>query len=353
MQVASRIRHHPVLRRETAARAASAVTPVALTVFLGTVAAVAGILFSLAAVGSPDQRPGAGQLERVAYHTMSLQLALAVLMAAALGAEAISDERERATWDLLRVGQLGPRSLAMAKLAAVVAYVGLFAAAALPLYVAVFGHSGLGLGQLAVAEVLTVVAAAGAAAVGLLLGALCSRPVATLAAAALCLALLLDVALSGLVPAPASGLPQTASQLVAGMAGADTTEVVTDAQGVPLPARRPRLHLLRLANPLYAMHRAITDPRPAIDPGGVPVARAVRSLVPGDTSWSTWGPRLAPWQYSVALSVALTWLLLLATARAVSPGRRRRHPTSPPVPGPEPAPVAVPDQAVPHEEAAR
>lgn len=300
--------------------------PVAIALFLASVGGAAAGLFALAAVGSPDQVPAAGQMERVAYHSMSLQVVLAGLVAAGLAAAAVSRERERGTWDLLAVGPLATADLLAAKLAAVVAYVGLFAAAALPLYVAVFEHAGLGLKPLAIAEVLTLATAAGVGALGLLLSALCSRTaIAVLGSTALVIAAFLDLVLAGLVPPPGTGLPQTRAQLLAGLSGQDVTGVPTDGAGQPLRPRRERVHLARLANPLYALHKAVTDPVPAVDPGGVPVVRVLRSLVPGDTTWSSRGPRLRPWHYAVGVTSASSVLLLAATTRAANSGRRLRR----------------------------
>jgi hypothetical protein len=195
------------------------------------------------------------------------------------------------------------------------------------LYLAVFLHAGLGLGQLAVAELLTVTTAAGGVALGLFLSALCSRTAtATLAGCALSIALCLDVVLAGLVPAPGTGLPQTASQLIASASGRDTTDIPTDATGTPLPLRRETVNGVRLANPLYAVHKSISDPHPAVDPHGVPIARVARSLVPGDKSWSTWGLRLRHWQLSALAALGSAGLLLAgATGLVAGPGRRRRH----------------------------
>src|SRR5579884_2293723 len=246
------LRENPIFSREVRVRTRSSLTPIVLAAYLVAVAAVACILFSLAAVHSPGNTLGAGQWQRVAYHVMSFQIALVVIVAPALGAGAISGEREGATLDVLMVGQLTPFSVVAAKVAAAVAYVLLFAAAALPLYVAVFLHAGLGLGQLAVCELLTATTAVGAAALGVFFSAVFSRTsTATLAACGLALMLCLDVVLSGLVAAPGTGLAQTRSQLLAGAAGVDTTAVPTDANGVPLPPRREYVNAVRLANPLY------------------------------------------------------------------------------------------------------
>jgi ABC-type transport system involved in multi-copper enzyme maturation permease subunit len=315
---------NPVASREAKVRARSASTPLAISLFLGAVAAVASLLFAVAAVGSPDHAPGAGQLERVAYHTMAFQIAIAALVAPALGASQISGERARGTLDSLLGGVFTARSVVLAKLAGSLAYLLLFLLAALPLHLVVFLHAGLGLGQLAVGELLTLVTACAGVALGLFLSAILSRTsAATLAGCSLALALLLDVVLSGVVPAPGSGLPQTASQLVASSQGRDTTDLLTDAQGRPLPAGRDRVAPLRLASPLYALHKSVADPAPEVDPDGIPVARVVRSFVPGDSSWSTWGPRLRPWQYSVGGGLLASFLLVAgATAQVRLPRRR-------------------------------
>jgi ABC-2 family transporter len=323
-------RYNPVVATEVRTRVRSPLTPVALTVFLVAVAATACVLFSVAAVGSPDQAPAHGQLERVAYHAMSFQLAVVIVLAAALAAGAIIGERDRGTWELLTMGELTSRSIVAAKLIGVVTYVLLFAMAALPLYVAIFLHAGLGLGQLGVAELLTVSAAVATAALGLFMSAVfASTRIAGLAGCAVALMLTLDVVLSGLVPAPGTGLPQTRAQLLAGAAGVDITGIVTDDAGKPLPPKQERISAFRLANPLYALHQTVTDPTPAVDPDGVPLARVVHSLVPGDSSWSTWGVRFEPWQYSMAASAACALLLVTGAARWVGGRRRRRRPGRP------------------------
>ena len=125
-----RASENPVFSREVRSRIRSPATTVALMAYLASVAGVAAILFSRASVGSPDQAPGAGQLERVAYHAMTFQIVLVVFSASALGAGAISGERRRGTYDELVAGTLSSRSIVAAKLAASMAYVLLFMVAA-------------------------------------------------------------------------------------------------------------------------------------------------------------------------------------------------------------------------------
>ncbi|MEO7519913.1 MAG: ABC transporter permease [Acidimicrobiales bacterium] len=318
---------NPITLWEARGRSRSGATPFALAAFLGAVAAVAATLFSLAAVGSPEHDPAAGQLERVAYHSMTFQLVLAALVAPALGARSIAGERERGTFEALILGRLRPRSIVAGKLVAAVAFLVLFVVAALPLYVVVFLHAGVGLGQLAVAEVLTLATVIGGVSLGMFFSAICaSSSTATLGACALAMAVCLDVVFSGLVPAPGAGLAQTRSQLLAGRSGQDTTGLATDAAGRPLPPRQEHLAPLRLVNPLYALHQAVTDPQPAVDPDGIPVARVAHSVVPGDTTWSTWGLRLKPWVYSVLLA-AVSSLVMLAGASRLLDGRGRRRAT--------------------------
>lgn len=314
VRVLARAAGNPVFSREARASVRSPRTAMALAGYLAAVAAGACVLFSLAAVGSPDHSPGTGQLERVAYHAMAFQVVLVAFVAPVLGAVAITGEREEGTFDTLTVGALRPRSILTAKLMASTAVVALFAVAAFPLYVVVFLHSGLGIGQLVVAEVLTLATAMAGISLGLLASALSpSTPIAVLAACALALALCLDIVLSGSVPAPASGLAQTRSQLLTGRFGLDTTELVTDEAGRPVALSREDLLVnpVRLANPLYALHFEVTKP----EDDGIPVGRLGRQLVPGGKSFSTWGVQLKPWQVSASAAAALSVLCLLGASR--------------------------------------
>lgn len=345
----SGLRENPIITRETSARVRSRGTSVALTGFLVAVAAVAATLFALAAVGSPGHNPGAGQMQRVAYHAISFQLVLLMLVAPALGAGAIARERTARTFDLLVVGQLSPGSIVVGKLVAAVAYLLLFALAALPLYVTIFLHAGLGLGPLAIAELLTVVAAVAGVSIGMFLGSLNLRlALATLAACSLALTLSLDIVLAELVPAPGTGLAQTTTQLLDGLSGQDTTAVETDDEGRPVPITREDLlvHPVRVANPLYALNQAVADPRPDVDADGIPLGRLGRLAVPGGEDFSTWGPGVQPWQLSVVTALAVSVLLLAGTAQQIAGPRprrrgRERSRAAPPSPEPEPGPERV------------
>jgi len=315
----------PIVVRESRTRGRLLATPIALTVSLGLVAGVAIVVFGLAAAGAPDHRPNAAQMGRAAYHVMSLQLGLVVLLGPALAAASISRERERRTFDLLLVSDLTPWSIVRAKALSIVSYLMLFVVAALPLYVAFFLHAGLNLGDLVVAELLSLAAAVAAVSLGLFLSALCSRTgTATMAATGLALALCLDVVLAGVVPVPGTGLPQTRRQLVDGSFGVEVPFNDEASQAAGGTAAAP-VHPVRLANPLYALHAQVAAP-PGRS-GSVSVGQLGRSLIPGGEGRSDWGLRVRPWHLSV-LAVALSSLLLLAGATKVV--GERRAPTSAP-----------------------
>lgn len=332
----------PVVVREGRTRSRAAVTPLALTIVLGAVAAVACILFSLASAGAPDHRPNAAQMARVAYHAMAFQLGLVLLVTPALAARAIAGEREAKTLDLLMLGEMSSWDIIRAKAVSTVSYVLLFVVAALPLYVAIFLHAGLDLGDLAMAELLTVVSTVAAAALGILASALCPRvSTATLAACGLALALCLDVVLAGVVPAPGTGLPQTRRMLLDGSFGGEVGFEGEGAQGTgdsPVVAAAEVVHPVRVANPLYALNQLVTDPGRS-----VPSGQLGRALVPGGKSRSTWGPALKPWQVSVLAQLTLSLLFLGLAARLVSVpagGARRREPADPTEPSRVPEPTA-------------
>lgn len=310
----------PIVVREGRTRSRSLVTPVALTVSLGVVAGAAFLMFALAASGAPDHRPNAAQMGRAAYHVMSLQLGLVVLLGPVLGAGAISRERERGTFEQMVVGDLSPWHIVRSKLIAVVSYLLLFVMAALPLYVAFFLHAGLTLGDLFVAELLTVAAAVVGVSLGLFLSALCPRTTtATMAAGGLALALCLDVVLAGVVPVPGTGLPQTRRQLLDGSFGSEVPFNDEASQAAAGGAPDEAMHPVRLANPLYALHALVAGP--AGRQTSVAIGQVGRSIVPGGKSRSDWGLRATPWQLSV-LAAALVALVLLAGATKVVGERR-------------------------------
>ena len=304
--------HDPIVTRDSRARTRWSGTAVAVTLVLGAVAVVACALFARAASGAPDHHPNAVQMERVAYHAMALQIALVMIVAPAVGAGTIAEERARGTLDLLLVSELSPWSVVRAKVVATVSYVMLFAAAALPLYAAIFLNAGLSLGALALAEIVTFTAALAAGSLGVFFSALCRCPfMAAVAAVGLCLASCLDVVVGGVVPAPGTGLPQTRQMLFEGASAvrADPGRYATadDEPGARL------VHPARIVNPLYAVHQLVAEPA-----ASVPLSQIVGPLVPGGDNRTPRGFRSKPWQLAGLAQVAFSALLLFLATRIVA-----------------------------------
>ncbi len=168
---------NPVVFKDGISRMRSWRAPLAASVYLALIGGIGLVAFAAATQnGGIYNRPVASTVGATVFAAMAIaQLVLICIFTPAMAAGAISGERERQTLDALLVSRMSDVSITIGKLAASLGYSFLLVLTALPLFSVVFLFGGVDLGQLWVAEVLTVFTAASLAAVSLFWSALFRR----------------------------------------------------------------------------------------------------------------------------------------------------------------------------------
>lgn len=124
-----------------------------LTVYIAIISGIALLLYLGVSLANPALGVGnsseAGSI--LFYIVVGLQLVLVSFVAPAFTVSAITSERERRTFDLLKVTLLSPRQIVWSKLVPVLGYVLLLVLATIPLFSLAFLLGGVEAGQLAAA----------------------------------------------------------------------------------------------------------------------------------------------------------------------------------------------------------
>lgn len=153
---------NPVILKELRGRMRSRQAFVLLTVYLGLIALfivlIYNTVFGFSSVSwSPGDRQLAGKV--IFGIVVLLELLLLSFIAPGLTAGAITSERERQTFDLLRTTLLSARALVFGKLGSAFTYMLLLILTALPIQSVAFLLGGVGLGEMVVSSVMLVVTA--------------------------------------------------------------------------------------------------------------------------------------------------------------------------------------------------
>lgn len=160
---------NPVTIKELRSRMRGRRAPAVLTLYLAIMAAVITLVYlayvsSTSSVGNPGARTaGKGLFAAV----LAVQVFMVLFIAPSFTAGAISGERERQTFDLLRTTLLSAEAFVLGKLISALSYIFLLILASIPLMSIAFLLGGLSLTELVIAEVLVLVAAVAYAMYGL------------------------------------------------------------------------------------------------------------------------------------------------------------------------------------------
>jgi ABC-type transport system involved in multi-copper enzyme maturation permease subunit len=159
-----RMLDNPVVLKELRGRMRGKQAFVLLTVYLGVIALLIGVIyFTLANQSSygggwdPSFRQTVGK--SIFGAVVLLELLLVSFIGPGLTAGAITAEREHQTFDLLRTTLLSARSLVLGKLGSAFTYLFLLILTALPIQSIAFLLGGVGLGEMVIASLMLVVTA--------------------------------------------------------------------------------------------------------------------------------------------------------------------------------------------------
>jgi ABC-type transport system involved in multi-copper enzyme maturation permease subunit len=128
-------RINPVAVREFVSRMRSARAYTIITIYLAIVSALAVLLYAVSFVSSTRTVGSSGQVGTVVfYFLVGMQVLLVSFVAPAFTVGAISNERERGTFELLRATLVSPRQIVLAKLTAALGFTLVLIFATLPLF---------------------------------------------------------------------------------------------------------------------------------------------------------------------------------------------------------------------------
>jgi ABC-type transport system involved in multi-copper enzyme maturation permease subunit len=175
-----RLLDNPIVLKELKGRMRGRQGATLLTVYLGLLSLFIVMVYLFLeyegglSQGSPDFLQKAG---KALFGTVVLtELLLIAFIAPALTSGAISSERERQTFDLLRVSLLSPRHLIMGKLGSAAAYLLLLIFTAIPIQSLAFFLGGVGMEEMLVSILMLVVSAFFFCALGLYFSTIAKRP---------------------------------------------------------------------------------------------------------------------------------------------------------------------------------
>jgi ABC-type transport system involved in multi-copper enzyme maturation permease subunit len=137
-------RFNPITVKELSARMRGARAYTVLTIYLAIVSAMAMLLYLASFLNSSRSVGGSSTVGTVVfYFLVGMQIVLVSFIAPAFTTGAISGERERETFDLLRSTILTPRQIVFAKLISALGYTLLLIFATLPLFSLAFLLGGI------------------------------------------------------------------------------------------------------------------------------------------------------------------------------------------------------------------
>lgn len=166
---------NPVVVKELRGRMRGARAFIVLTVYLGLMSGFATLVYMLSAPSLASTSQG-GQIGRILFlSVVGIELFLVTFIAPAFAAGAISGERERQTYDLLRATLLPARSLVIGKLISTLSYIFLLLLAAIPLQSIAFLFGGVTETEIILSFVILVMTAVLLGTVGVFFSALTHR----------------------------------------------------------------------------------------------------------------------------------------------------------------------------------
>lgn len=149
-----RWRVNPLMLKELRGRMRGARAFIVLTVYLLLMSCLAGLIYTALAINAQIADYGVDmvQVGRIVFIAVALvEVLMVAFITPAFTAGAISSERERRTYELLRSTLLPARKIVFGKLTAALTYMGLLVLAALPLQALAFMLGGVVLAELALA----------------------------------------------------------------------------------------------------------------------------------------------------------------------------------------------------------
>ncbi len=166
-----RITSNPVMLKELRGRMRGKRAFVVLTLYLLLLSGLAGMIYAGFAASESLSAGGGTQLSAIGKTLFSaivaVELFLVCFVTPAFTAAAISGERERQTYDLLRTTLLPARALVFGKLLSALSYVLLLILAAIPLQSIAFLLGGIGPEEVSISILLLVVSAIAFACLGI------------------------------------------------------------------------------------------------------------------------------------------------------------------------------------------
>lgn len=171
------LRQNPVVIKELRGRMRGARAFVVLTVYLTLMSGFASLLyFAYAASTASVSGPSSQIVGKVVFGgVVGIELFLVCFIAPAFTAGAISSERERQTYDLLRTTLLPARALVLGKLTSALSYILLLLLAAVPLHSLAFLLGGVAPEEVIISLIVLVVTALAFGSVGILFSSLMKR----------------------------------------------------------------------------------------------------------------------------------------------------------------------------------
>src|SRR5512138_1751389 len=158
-----RIMDNPVILKELRGRMRGKQAFILLTVYLGLIAILIGIMYISVTSGSSSMRWNPSLRQEVGKAIFGgvvlLELLLVSFIGPGLTAGAITGEREHQTFDLLRTTLLSASSLVLGKLGSSFTYLFLLILTALPIQSIAFLLGGVGVGELVVSSLMLIVTA--------------------------------------------------------------------------------------------------------------------------------------------------------------------------------------------------
>ena len=160
--------NNPITIKELRSRMRGRRAFVVLTIYLLLASVLMALIYTSYSVNStpsPSTSRGAGQATFVTM--LFIQGFLVIFMSPAFTAGAISGEKERQTYELLRTTLLSPRAFVLGKLISALSYIFLLIISAIPLLSLSFMLGGITLSEVVISQALMVVTAVAYAMLGL------------------------------------------------------------------------------------------------------------------------------------------------------------------------------------------
>jgi ABC-2 type transport system permease protein len=164
---------NPVVRKELRGRMRGRRAFVVLTLYLLVLSCITSLIYlAYASAAQQPYGPDSYLIGKIVFGgVLGLQLLLVVFVAPAFTAGAISGERERQTYDLLRTTLLPARAIVSGKLISALAYVVLLILAAIPLESIAFLLGGVAVEEVVLSQLILLVTALALGAVSVYLSA--------------------------------------------------------------------------------------------------------------------------------------------------------------------------------------